>query len=195
MSVLVLLATGWWLLAGQEGNPSALSAVLGVADTRIHVWVGWALAGLALVGIALGRRATRTFVLESVRFRRQDLTWFRTWPQALRTGQFGWHDGHFDPGQRLANVVLVALLLAVTGSGVAMALLHGGPAYVWLVPIHRWSTYALTPVLLGHILIAVGVPRGYRGVWRSMHLGGRLDPEVARRVWPGWLERTTRRRP
>jgi hypothetical protein len=26
-------------------------------------------------------------------------------------------------------------------------------------------------------------------VWRSMHLGGRLDVAVARRVWPGWLDR------
>jgi len=29
---------------------------------------------------------------------------------------------------------------------------------------------------------------GYRGTWRSMHLGGRLDPAVARRIWPAWFE-------
>jgi len=63
-----------------------------------------------------------------------------------------------------------------------------GPAFVVLVRVHRWSTYVLTPVLLGHILITF-LPPGYRGAWRSMHLGGRLDRAVARRLWPGWLER------
>jgi len=33
---------------------------------------------------------------------------------------------------------------------------------------------------------------GYRGVWRSMHLGGRLHADVARRLWPAWLERQRR---
>jgi formate dehydrogenase subunit gamma len=70
-----------------------------------------------------------------------------------------------------------------------MALLHGGPAFVWLVRVHRWSTYALIPLLVGHIVIAAGVLPGYRGVWRSMHLGGHLDVRVAHRIWPGWTER------
>jgi formate dehydrogenase subunit gamma len=47
----------------------------------------------------------------------------------------------------------------------------------------------LIPLLAGHILIASGILPGYRGVWRSMHLGGRLDVAVARRLWPGWLDR------
>lgn len=58
---------------------------------------------------------------------------------------------------------------------------------MWLRRVHRWATYLVTPVLLGHILIAAGVLPGYRGVARSMHLGGRLPVEVARRLWPGWL--------
>jgi formate dehydrogenase subunit gamma len=81
------------------------------------------------------------------------------------------------------------MLMTLVVSGVGMALLHGGPAFAVLVHVHRWATYAVTPVLLGHILIAAGVLPGYRGVWRSMHLGGHLDVEVARRVWPAWLER------
>ncbi len=73
-----------------------------------------------------------------------------------------------------------------------MAVLHGGPAFVLLVRVHRRSTHLLTPVLAGHILITV-LPPGYRGAWRSMHLGGRVDRSVARRLWPGWLERTGER--
>lgn len=188
-TVLVLLATGVWLLVGKEGAPSPLSRLAGVADTRLHVWVGWVFVGLVAVGIVLGVRSAVGFVVASVRYRRSDLGWFRAWPAALLTGRFPRHEGHFDPGQRLANIAIVLCLGALTGSGIAMALMHGGPAFVWLVPVHRWSTYLLIPLLAGHIVIASGVLPGYRGVWRSMHLGGRLRVGVARRLWPGWTER------
>jgi cytochrome b subunit of formate dehydrogenase len=194
-TVLVLLATGVWLLVGKEGVPSPLSRLVGVADTRIHVWVGWAFIVLVCGGMLLGARSAAGFVVASVRFRRSDLTWFRGWPAALVTGRFPRHEGHFDPGQRVANIAMVLLLLTVSVSGIAMALMHGGPAFVWLVPVHRWSTYLLVPLLAGHILIASGVLPGYRGVWRSMHLSGRLETSVARRLWPGWTERQMRRRP
>jgi cytochrome b subunit of formate dehydrogenase len=192
LTVLVLLATGWWLLLGREGDPSPLARATGMPDTSLHTRVGWVLVGLAAVGLVFGARAVRTFVVESVRFRRRDPAWFARWPAAVWSGRFGWHDGHFDPGQRLANIAITVGMLAVVGSGAGMALLHGGPAFVWLVRIHRWSTYLLTPVLLGHVLIASGVLPGYRGAWQSMHLGGRLDRDVARRIWPAWLERNTR---
>jgi cytochrome b subunit of formate dehydrogenase len=198
LTVLVLLATGVWLLVGKEGVPSPLSRLAGIPDSRLHVWVGWAFAGLVALGVLFGARAAAGFVVESLRYRRSDLAWFRRWPAAIVTGRFPWHDGHFDPGQRVANLALMVALLAVTGSGIAMALLHGGPAFVWLVPVHRVSTYLLIPLLAGHILIASGVLPGYRGVWRSMHLGGRLDASVARRLWPGWADRhagSTARRP
>jgi cytochrome b subunit of formate dehydrogenase len=188
VTVLLLVGTGVWLLLGREGDPSPLSRLAGVPDTRLHVWIGWGFAGLMAVGLLLMPRGAWLFVLESLRFRRTDLAWFARWPVALVTGQFGRHEGRFDPGQRIANVLLVLLLLAVTASGIAIALLHGGPAFVWLVPLHRWSTYLLIPLLAGHVLIASGVLPGYRGVWRSMHLGGRLPEPVARRVWPGWTE-------
>jgi formate dehydrogenase subunit gamma len=76
---------------------------------------------------------------------------------------------------------MVAALLTqvVTGLGT----LHGPGDWPWY-PVHRWSAFLLTPVLLGHIVVASGVLPGYRGVWRSMHLGGRLPAEVARRLWP-----------
>lgn len=188
-TVLVLLGTGWWLATGHEGDPSPLSRVTGRPDTRLHTWTGWALVVVLVVGLLVGVRGARTFVAESVRFRRGDAAWLRAWPRATFTGRFPRHDGHFDPGQRVANVVLVLLLTLLVGSGIALTTLHGGPAFVVLVRVHRWSTWAVTPVLLGHVLIASGVLPGYHGVWRSMHLGGHLDTDVARRLWPGWLER------
>lgn len=186
--VLILLGTGWWLRTGQEGQPSIAARVTGIADTTLHTVAGWVLTGLVAVGITVGFRAARTFAAESVRADRGDLRWFVRWPAAVFTGRFAHHRGHFDPGQRVANVVLVVLLAALVASGVGLTLVVGGPGFVCLQRVHRWSTYLITPVLAGHILIASGVLPGYRGVARAMHLGGRLRVETARRVWPGWLE-------
>lgn len=193
--VLALLGTGWWLRTGQEGRPSIVARLTGVADTTLHTTAGWVLTGLVAVGITLGLRAARTFAVESVRADRGDLRWFARWPLAVFTGRFAHHRGHFDPGQRVANVVLVVLLAALVASGVGLTLVVGGPGFVWLQRVHRWSTYLITPVLAGHILIASGVLPGYRGVARAMHLGGRLRVETARRVWPGWLDGQVAERP
>lgn len=51
------------------------------------------------------------------------------------------------------------------------------------------ALYVITPLIAGHIVVASGILPGYRGVWRSMHLGGRLDRRVAQRLWPAWLIR------
>ena len=76
---------------------SPLARLTGVPDPTLHTWVGWALAVLAAVAVTVGARAARTFLIESVRFRRADLRWFIRWPAAVVTGRFTRHDGHFDP--------------------------------------------------------------------------------------------------
>lgn len=195
VTVLLLLFTGWWLTLGQEGEPSVLSTLVNVADTELHTVIGWVFSGLVVVGVVLGWRAARTLLADSVRFRRTDLRWFVRWPAALFTGRFGRHEGHFDPGQRIMNLVLVVLLLALIVSGVGLVVVSGGPEFVWYNRIHRWSTYLITPALLGHIVIAAGVLPGYRGAWRAMHLGGRLRARVAERLWPAWLERERQQAP
>jgi formate dehydrogenase subunit gamma len=63
--------------------------------------------------------------------------------------------------------------------------------FVVLAQVHKWTTYVVTALILGHVLVASGILPGYRGVWRSMHLGGRLDARVARRLWPAWWSRNS----
>jgi cytochrome b subunit of formate dehydrogenase len=189
VTVLLLLGTGWWLLTGHEGRPSVAARITGVTDTSLHQYAGWALVALAGIAITIGIRATATFVGESLRHDPGDVAWLLRWPRAALTGRFAWHDGHFDPGQRIANLVLVLLLAILAGTGIGLTVVSGGPWFVWLHRLHRWSTYLITPVLLGHIVIATGVLPGYRGVAHSMHLGGRLPVDVANRIWPGWLAR------
>ncbi|HEX6336085.1 MAG TPA: cytochrome b/b6 domain-containing protein [Jiangellaceae bacterium] len=194
VTVIGLLLTGWWLWTGQEGRPSAPARVTRLSDTDLHTYLGWALAAVAGFGAVLGWRAAMTLIRDSVRYRRSDLAWFTNWPRALVTGRFGRHDGHFDPGQRIANLAMTFLLLSLIVSGIGLVAVSGGPAFVWFGRIHRWATYLFTPVVVGHILVASGILPGYRGVWRSMHFGGRLRERDAARVWPGWLARTRGRR-
>lgn len=189
VTVLVLLFTGWWLTLGAEGDPSFLSQLIGQSDTDIHTLIGWVFAGLVAVGVALGWRAARTLLVDSVRFNRTDLRWFARWPAAVFTGRFPRHEGHFDPGQRIMNLVIVVLLLALIISGVGLITVSGGPTFVLYNRIHTWSTYLLTPALAGHIIVAAGILPGYRGAWRAMHFGGHLREPVARRLWPAWLEK------
>lgn len=190
---LLLLATGWWLLAGREGEPSPFAAITGIPDATLHVWLGWALVVVALAPLPFAMRAIRAFARETLRADRGDRRWLARLPLAAFTGRFPRHEGHFDPGQRIANVVIVALLAVLVVSGVLLVLLDGGPVFGTAVLIHRIATIAFTVVIVGHVAVAAGILPGYRGVWRSMHLGGRLRLETARRLWPGWTERVVER--
>jgi len=189
LSTIGLLATGWWLAVGREGEPSPLAWVMRSPDIDIHKYLGWALAIIGVVGIVFGVRAARTFVTETFRYRRADLHWLRAWPGAVFSGRFPSHDGHFDPGQRVANVVMVGGLVVLVASGIGLLIVHGGQTFVWLLRVHRWSTYILTPVLIGHVIVAAGILPGYRGVWRAMHGRGAVADDTARRLWPAWTRR------
>jgi formate dehydrogenase subunit gamma len=189
LATLLLLYGGWWLLVGREGEPSVLARALGQSDSAIHQSLGWLLLALAVVSLVINRNGVVSFVRETLRLDRGDMAWLARWPRALFSGRFGRHEGHFDPGQRLANIVMVLCFAGLLGSGAGLAVLGGGPAFAWLHRIHTWATFILTPLIAAHVLVAIGVLPGYRGVWRSMHLGGRLPLDTARRLWPGWTER------
>jgi cytochrome b subunit of formate dehydrogenase len=184
LTTFVLLATGWWLLSGHEGQPSLLARVAGRPDTELHRQMGWVLVGLVALGFTVGVRAAATFVRETARVDRGDGQWFLRWPRGAITGRFAPHRRHFDPGQRIANVAFVVTLGALIASGVALTTLHGGSTFVVLVRVHRYATYALVPLVAIHVVLAIGVLPGYRGAWRSMHLGGRTPRATVERLWP-----------
>ncbi len=109
-TTLLLLATGWWL-AGREGTPSPLALVTGVPDVELHVWFGWALLLGAVLALPFALRGVATFVRETIRVDPGDRAWLVRWPIAIATGRFPRHEGHFDPGQRLANIAIAAPVL------------------------------------------------------------------------------------
>ncbi|SDU85650.1 cytochrome b/b6 domain-containing protein [Jiangella alkaliphila] len=187
LTVLTLLATGWWFVLYGYHRPTLAARLLGQPDMTIHQVAGYLLTAVLLGWAVFGPRGIAAFVRHTLRYRRGDGRWLADWPKAAVTGRFGGHDGHFDPGQRLANIVMVVALLVLVLTGLGLTLLPSDALSGSMLLIHEWSTFALTPVIVGHIIVAAGVLPGYRGVWRSMHLGGRLRTDVAQRLWPGWL--------
>jgi formate dehydrogenase subunit gamma len=186
---LLLLATGWWLLAGREGEPSPLARLTGLPDATIHTWLGWGLVAVALLPLPFALGSLLRFLRETFRYDRGDVHWLVHLPAAVVTGRFPRHEGHFDPGQRIANVAIVGLLVVLVASGIGLVLVHVGPLFALLATVHRLATIAFSIVIVGHIVVAVGVLPGYHGTWRSMHLGGRVSLDTARRLWPAWTER------
>lgn len=184
LSTAVLLLTGWWLRTGREGQPSVLAEVLDAPDTEIHRTTGWVMVGLAAAGVTIGVRAAWTFVQETARVDRGDGRWFLRLPVGALTGRFAPHRGHFDPGQRLANIAFVATLGTLIGSGVALTTLSGGSTFATLVKVHRGATYVLTALVVGHLVVVSGLLPGYRGAWRAMVGRGRVPADTARRLWP-----------
>lgn len=185
VTVLVALGTGWWFVLNRYERP-----LLGLPDTAIHELAGLLFALVCVVQLVLRFGAVRAFLRESLQHDDGDVGWFRGWPKALVTGRFPRHGGRYDPGQRLANLVILGTLATIALTGFAMLLLSlPQPWADLMVDLHTWATFIFTPVVLGHVVIASGVLPGYRGVWRSMHLGGRLPREVAERIWPEWAIR------
>jgi formate dehydrogenase subunit gamma len=105
------------------------------------------------------------------------------------------HRGHFDPGQRVFNLMLVLtfLVLGVTGIVMGMPERFLPSVFGWSLRIHKLATWVLIGLVAGHLLLASGLLPGYRGVWRAMHLGGRVPAATARRLWPLWSTAPQRR--
>jgi cytochrome b subunit of formate dehydrogenase len=193
-TTLILIGTGLWFTTGHEGQPTPLARLLNQPDTDIHRRVGYGLVALAVLAVTLGVRAAWTFVIETLRAERGDLRWFVHWPVGALTGRFARHRGHFDPGQRVANVLFVASFSTLIVSGIGLTTVQGGETFATLVKVHRWATYALAALVVVHVVVAIGVLPGYRGVWRAMHWRGRVPLATARRLWPSWATRHRQRR-
>jgi formate dehydrogenase subunit gamma len=185
---LLLLYTGWRITSCEEGHRSVVARLLDRSDPQLHRQAGWALVVVAGVAVTLGIRGAVTFVRETARVDRGDGRWFLRWPIGALTGRFAHHRGHFDPGQRLANVAFVGSFGTLVVTGVGLTTVAGGPTYATLVHVHRAATWALAVTVAVHLVMALGILPGYRGAWRSMHLGGRTPAATVRRLWPATLD-------
>ena len=191
LSTLLLAYSGIAVLA--EGHP-ALARPLGghVVAATSHRLVGYGLLIVLALVAAVWWRAAGRFAAESLRFERLDLRWLASYPRMALTSTRqpapAPHRGHFDPGQRIFNLLLVLALLVLGATGVVMGMPERFlPSVFGLsLRIHELATWVLLGLVAGHLLLASGALPGYRGVWRAMHLGGRVPAATARRLWPSW---------
>jgi cytochrome b subunit of formate dehydrogenase len=190
LTTLPAVVTGWWIVAGRGGWLGRLFRPLGPINTLVHVRFGWAMAAAILVSLVIGGRGVVAFARETFRRDRGDGRWWLRWPVAIMTGRFARHEGRFDPGQRVVNVLMLGGLIVLTATGIALTRLHGGPVFALLDRIHKVTAIVVTVLIVGHVIVAIGILPGYRGVWRAMHFGGRVNEQTARRVWPGYTERS-----
>jgi cytochrome b subunit of formate dehydrogenase len=192
------LTTGFLLLSGisvaGEGHPVLADLIGGhVAAAGWHRWVGFGLIGAGLLLPVLRPRATLRFLAESVRFHPSDLRWFAAYPGFVfspRRHDPARHEGHFDPGQRVLNCLIILSLAALSVTGIVMSVPERvtPAAFAVSFKIHVVATVVLAALVGGHVLVASGLLPAYRGVWRAMHGGGRVSTDLARRLWPVWAE-------
>jgi formate dehydrogenase subunit gamma len=198
LSTLFLAYGGIALLF--EAHPGLAKPLGGhVATATSHRLVGYGLLSFAVLVAVVWWRAAGRFVTNSVRFSRLDLRWLAGYPRMALTPARSRpvpHRGHFDPGQRVFNVLLVLtfLVLGVTGIVMGMPERFLPSVFGWSLRIHKLATWVLIGLVAGHLLLASGLLPGYRGVWRAMHLGGRVPAATARRLWPVWSAAPPRQR-
>jgi cytochrome b subunit of formate dehydrogenase len=181
----------------EEGRP-ALARVLGghVPAATWHRWVGYGLLVAAVLVVMVWWRAAGRFLSDSVEFRRSDVSWFAGYPRMAlaprRPAPAPHHSGHFDPGQRIFNILLLLALAVLGATGVVLGMPERFvPAvFGWSLRIHKLTTWVLLGLVAGHLLLTSGLLPGYRGVWRAMHRDGRVPGATAGRLWPAWTAAT-----
>ena len=157
--------------AAAVSNGSAKPSMLALLAAFAAVYVLW---GSTYLGIRFSMETLPPFFTQGIRFLLAGIVLF-VWAR-LR--------GDAMPTRRE--------WAGSTITGIALSMVHGGPVFSWLDRVHRVTGVVVTIAVGGHVLVAVGVLPGYRGVWRSMHLGGRMHEDTARRLWPAWTERRNR---
>lgn len=198
----VYLVTAFLLYSGisvaGEARPVLATLIGGqAAAARWHRWVGFGLIALGLLLPLVRPRSAVRFLMESVRFRRSDVRWFRSYPAFLlapRRHPPARHEGRYDPGQRVLNCVIVVAFTTLAVSGLVMSVPDRvtSATFAASFKIHVIATLALVVSLAGHVLVGSGLLSAYRGVWRAMHGDGRVRTDLSERLWPAWTEREGR---
>ncbi|HZC52749.1 MAG TPA: hypothetical protein VE441_09660 [Mycobacterium sp.] len=85
-------------------------------------------------------------------------------------------DGHFGPGQRIRNFVLIGSLAALIGSGIGLAKNPLGLTFVVLDRVHRWAAY----------MFMARSPATSWSPARCCRATGRCGECCS---WPGWTSR------
>lgn len=157
-----------------------------------HRWLGYALAAAVLLTLIFQRQRLRQFIGAVLSFHRSDMAWLPGLLRSLlhpRRDTLPWHNGHFDPLQRLVFLILISSLTLLVITGVAINFIHASSArmlFVWTLRTHLTTAWVFIAAVSVHVFAGLGVLPTHRGVTRAMFGDGRIKVELGRRLWPGW---------
>src|SRR5690625_6399888 len=111
-------------------------------------------------------------------FRRADRAWMPAFARHyFRPGHHAppFHEGRFDPAQRLVFIGLTVSLVLVAASGIVLfAFVDMSRAvFMWTIRTHIAAAWLLIISTIVHVLAWVGLPRTRCGLARVMSGGGR----------------------
>lgn len=194
--VIVLLVTG---LALGDVLAERVVAVLGghlrVNDTHRVLGLAFA-AALVLVASFLPGRVSR-LLRDTVYFRRGEWRWPLQFLRfCLSPGRHPapFHDGRFDPAQRVVFCAIILSVVVVSATGVYLYWTPplGRTVLGYAIRIHIAAAWLLIGCLCVHILAGSGLLRTHRGLVTAMFGDGRVPVPLARVLWPGWTQRQAR---
>ncbi|MEO7066753.1 MAG: cytochrome b/b6 domain-containing protein [Rhodanobacter sp.] len=193
-------AIGWFILSGLGIHESLSARVIHVLGGHVvlvasHRWLGYALGAALLLALIFLRHRVHAFLSAIWRFQRSDVAWLPRLLRSLlrpRTETLSWHDGRFDPIQRLVFLILVCSLTLLVVTGVAINFIHASSArvlFVWTLRTHLATAWVFMAAVSVHIFAGIGVLPTHRGVTRAMFGDGRIKIDLSHRLWPGWTQR------
>lgn len=150
---------------------------------------------LALLVLLLPGRIRR-LLQDATRFKRVEWRWpldflrFYLWP-ARHSVPF--HNGRFDPVQRiiLAGIIGTVVLTGVSGVYIYLAPPFGRLLLAYVISTHVVTSWLLIGLLCAHILAGSGLLRTHRGIATAMFGDGRVAVGLANTLWPGWARKQT----
>lgn len=194
LALLVLLASG---LALGDWLPASIVAVVGGHDAidGVHRWLGLAFVGAAILACTWWRAPARWLARQLTCWHRREWRWPLDYLRhalapARRHAPF--HNGYFDPLERLVLSLLLLAVIVAGVTGVYLYWLPPAPLWVFLVMIraHVGAAWAAIALLCIHIIAGLGVLPSHCGIARAMFGDGTVPETTARRLWPGWVAKT-----
>jgi cytochrome b subunit of formate dehydrogenase len=193
--IAVLLVTG--LALGDVFANSVVTLLGGhLAVNSVHRQLGMILATALVLLVLLLPGRVRCLLHDTIHFKRDELSWpldfLRFYLRPARH-PVPFHDGRFDPLQRVIFAGIIGSVVLVCASGV----------YIYLAPplrqlllaysirTHIVASWLLIGFLCAHILAGCGLLRTHRGIATAMFGDGRVAVGLANNLWPGWTRRQT----
>ncbi len=193
--IAVLLITG--LTLGDIFANSVVTLLGGhLAVNSVHRQLGIIFAtALALLVLLLPGRV-RCLLHDTTHFKRDDLSWpldfLRFYLRPARH-PVPFHDGRFDPLQRVifAGIIGSVVLACVSGVYIYLAPPLRQFLLVYMIRTHIVTSWLMIGFLCAHILAGSGLLRTHRGIVTAMFGDGRVAVGLANNLWPGWTRRQT----